>query len=244
MVFDALNGSAFIGTYTPAIKQSESRPNFNDLKALQLSSKECIYVVDIRQHKIIFQKGVQAMLGFKDQEFSMNHMLAGFHPDDFEVVKKISQAMIDYCSKNSKQANDHVIYITYRKKRIDGSYATVLSRASCYKTHNDTIDSFLIQLTDISFIKKLQSVSWSFESADLDEHIFKTKVYKNFEGKFTKREIQVVRLIREGFTNKQIAEKLFLSKHTVAAHRKNIYKKSDCHNSSQLIAFCMKRNIF
>jgi len=39
------------------------------------------------------------------------------------------------------------------------------------------------------------------------------------------RETELVHLIAEGMTNKEIAEKLFLSVHTVKTHRKNIIKK-------------------
>jgi DNA-binding NarL/FixJ family response regulator len=39
------------------------------------------------------------------------------------------------------------------------------------------------------------------------------------------RETEIIHLIAEGMTNKQIAEKLFLSIHTIKTHRKNIIKK-------------------
>jgi two-component system NarL family response regulator len=38
-------------------------------------------------------------------------------------------------------------------------------------------------------------------------------------------EIEIIHLIAEGITNKEIAEKLFLSIHTIKTHRKNIIKK-------------------
>ncbi|MDB5136943.1 MAG: DNA-binding response regulator [Mucilaginibacter sp.] len=39
------------------------------------------------------------------------------------------------------------------------------------------------------------------------------------------REIEIVHLVAEGLTNREIAERLFLSIHTVKSHRKNIIKK-------------------
>lgn len=41
----------------------------------------------------------------------------------------------------------------------------------------------------------------------------------------SQREIEIVRLIAEGLTNKDIADKLFISVHTIKTHRKNIIKK-------------------
>jgi DNA-binding NarL/FixJ family response regulator len=57
------------------------------------------------------------------------------------------------------------------------------------------------------------------------------------------RETEIVRHIAEGSTNKKIAEKLFLSVHTVNTHRKNILKKLRIKNTSELILFAINKDI-
>lgn len=51
----------------------------------------------------------------------------------------------------------------------------------------------------------------------------------------TPREREVVELILQGLTNKQIGEKLNISVKTVEAHRSRVYTKMDVHNSIQLL---------
>lgn len=51
----------------------------------------------------------------------------------------------------------------------------------------------------------------------------------------TKREIEIIRLIENGFSTKDIAEKLYLSPSTVHIHRHNIFKKLKVKNVSSLI---------
>ncbi len=51
----------------------------------------------------------------------------------------------------------------------------------------------------------------------------------------TEREIDVLKLISEGFNNEEIAEKMFISKNTVKSHIKNIYVKLDVKNRIQAI---------
>ncbi len=51
----------------------------------------------------------------------------------------------------------------------------------------------------------------------------------------TRREKEVLQLIAEGFTNPQIAEKLFISPLTVDSHRKNLLTKLDVNNTAALI---------
>ena len=48
--------------------------------------------------------------------------------------------------------------------------------------------------------------------------------------RLSKRELEVAKLISEGFSNKQIAEELFISKHTVKSILENIFLKLDIHN--------------
>ena len=56
----------------------------------------------------------------------------------------------------------------------------------------------------------------------------------------TEREIEVLVLISEGLTNVQIAEKLFLSNHTVNTHRKNIMQKLGVNNTASIVMYAVK----
>jgi DNA-binding NarL/FixJ family response regulator len=51
----------------------------------------------------------------------------------------------------------------------------------------------------------------------------------------SQREIQIIRLSAEGLTASQIAEKTFLSVHTVNTHRQRIYAKMEVRNISDMI---------
>jgi DNA-binding NarL/FixJ family response regulator len=59
-------------------------------------------------------------------------------------------------------------------------------------------------------------------------------------GLLTASELEIVRLISEGFTTKEIAAKKFISFHTVISHRKNIFRKLGVKSISELIMFGIK----
>lgn len=59
----------------------------------------------------------------------------------------------------------------------------------------------------------------------------------------TKRELDVLRLIVEGHSTPEIAEKLFVAKSTVASHRKNIHSKLGINNVNQLITYTLKHGL-
>lgn len=54
------------------------------------------------------------------------------------------------------------------------------------------------------------------------------------------REIEVITLIAEGFTNVEISEQLFLSIHTVNTHRKNIMNKLGVKNTAGIVMYAVK----
>ena len=58
------------------------------------------------------------------------------------------------------------------------------------------------------------------------------------------REKQVLGLIAEGLRNKQIADQLFLSPHTVKAHTTNIYRKLDVQNRAEAVAKAASQGVF
>ena len=59
----------------------------------------------------------------------------------------------------------------------------------------------------------------------------------------TKREMTIVRLVSLGMTNRQIADKLYLSTHTVITHRKNISSKLGIKSVSGLTVYAIVNNI-
>jgi DNA-binding NarL/FixJ family response regulator len=59
----------------------------------------------------------------------------------------------------------------------------------------------------------------------------------------TRREKEILELIAEGFTNPQIAEKIFLSPFTVDTHRKNLLAKLNVKNTASLIRLAVEQKL-
>lgn len=62
-------------------------------------------------------------------------------------------------------------------------------------------------------------------------------------GALSEREREVIKLVAEGFTTKEIAEKLYISNHTVNTHRKNIMHKLGLKNTAGIVIYAVKENI-
>ena len=59
----------------------------------------------------------------------------------------------------------------------------------------------------------------------------------------TKREREILQLLKDGLTNQQIAQKLHLSIYTVETHRKNIMQKLKMKTPGELVKFIIQNNI-
>jgi DNA-binding NarL/FixJ family response regulator len=62
--------------------------------------------------------------------------------------------------------------------------------------------------------------------------------------KLTKRELDVLEGIKQGLSNNEIGEKLFISPKTVNQHLKSIYKKMQVESRAKLLAKLFSGKIF
>ena len=69
------------------------------------------------------------------------------------------------------------------------------------------------------------------------------KIHCEETGQLTNSEIEIVRLISEGLTTKEIAVRKFISFHTVITHRKNIFRKLGVTSISELIMYTIKAGL-
>ncbi len=69
-----------------------------------------------------------------------------------------------------------------------------------------------------------------------------TKATATYDG-LTQRESEVLKLIADGLTSKQIGEKLFISVTTVQTHRAHAMEKLNLHTSAELVKYAIRKGI-
>lgn len=78
----------------------------------------------------------------------------------------------------------------------------------------------------------------------LDDYLKQAKAQEEVDHEeLTKRELELLGLIAEGKTNKEIANLLSISIHTVQTHRLNLMKKLDVHDTTQLVRYAIRRGL-
>ena len=209
-----------------------------------IEGKQCMYIMDWTQYKITYARGIDKMLGYDKDEFDMDMALNYIHPEDQKIVSRIIKGTVKNAIKIGFKGDCNYALVTYRVQKKDGTYITVLRKSSPWELDgDDKLLSSLSFMTDITFISSNNKVEWDIFAKGLDSVAFKRNIYKEFIDFFTNRELEIIHCIAEHCTNNDIAQKLYISLHTVKTHRKNILKKANCHNRKELLDFCEKNGI-
>jgi DNA-binding NarL/FixJ family response regulator len=82
-----------------------------------------------------------------------------------------------------------------------------------------------------------------FSQELLKKMVFKINSPEEKEHKISPREKDVLGLICNGYTNREIAEKLFISAKTVDRHRTSLLQKTETRNSAHLVMFAIQNKL-
>lgn len=98
-------------------------------------------------------------------------------------------------------------------------------------------------------VKSEEKISQQIEVLDNEKKIWETfsnlEFYLNIDENklLSKRETEILKWISEGLNSEEIASKLFISVHTVKTHRKNMLKRTNSSNSSDLVLYGVEHHL-
>lgn len=161
------------------------------------------------------------------------------HPHDFdEFTETIFENFVKYvrsmAHKNIKNAQ---FSLNYRFKTNEGKYIQLLDQYIVLEVDDEHKPVLVLGiLSDITIRKADNKMIFSITTSDKN-HSVKVEQIKSFPNNisFTKRQKQIIGLIKMGHSSKEIAENLKISVHTVHAHRSKLLEKFNCKNTSELL---------
>jgi DNA-binding NarL/FixJ family response regulator len=94
---------------------------------------------------------------------------------------------------------------------------------------------YLLKNSSLDEIEKAIEAATSGKEYWLGKESVRESIHEHNQPLLTRREIEVLKLIAEGLTNAEIADKLFISTSTVDSHRKNLISKLQVKNTAALV---------
>lgn len=200
------------------------------------------YVIDIVDYSIqqVSEK-IKPIHGLTCLPTKLDEIINLIHPEDFDFVVNAEKATIE---KMQEIGFEHQLYLKtsycFRMRTADESYHLFHHQAvHLAKDDEGKLVAALNIHTDIQHITQtnnkivlVQGIGPRDDYCQID--LSNTVAVKN-RPVLSNREMEVLQLLAQGMSSQQIAAKLFISELTVRTHRKNILKKTDANNSSNLI---------
>jgi DNA-binding CsgD family transcriptional regulator len=236
----------FIETFSPVgfTGIDPEDPLMLEVEKLTEKNDQFFFIAALTKMQIIFTSRRSArMIGVEPAELDPSHIIAAAHPDDVDRLG-LGRSRLFRMDKDLfiAEKGASLLSSNFRVQNPDGGYTNLLFQ--CYSFYS-TIPNrgvFLFQiLTNIDWFKKTKNRYHYYVGNDMSFFRYPDEELLMVGNPFSKREFEIIRLMKSGLSSEQIAEKLFLSIHSVKTHRSNIRKKSGKPTISELIYDLMDR---
>jgi DNA-binding CsgD family transcriptional regulator len=210
-----------------------------------------ILVFDLHTSGYVYiSENAYEMIGFEREEFltgGLHRTMQLFQPSHNQIIiQHIFPTMFGFFEKFCLSGDYEGLTGSYPVQLChkDGKKRWYLHTTKVLTTDPLNRPYLLLKtLSDIEDIKKDQYIDFAITKKARDGKI-ETLFRKSFYPQTTldilsSREFEIMELICKGFTNAQIADKLFISLHTVKAHRRNIITKTKCKGTAELANLAM-----
>lgn len=176
-----------------------------------------------------------------DGEECLNLLNKKIHPDilllDINMPKKNGIEVLEYIKQNKIPVKVLILTVhnevEYLLKAVDIGIDGYLLKDSSYDELKETIDVIISGNTYIQ-PSLLPALNESMEDYALDKEKIEW---------LTKRELDVLRLISKGCSNKKISDELTISERTVKNHISHIFRKIDVEDRTQAAIFAIRNKI-
>jgi DNA-binding NarL/FixJ family response regulator len=193
----------------------------------------------------LFVEGILSMFASDDQVQFIAKTYSGE-----ELLKRMINTNPDVILLDIKMPGlDGVTVLKQLKEKYKALKVIMLSTYSDFQTVNNCIkngaDGYLLKNASFDELKNaimgVQSDEGLFPmtSDQTDPEKAKFEFYAQ-SYKITRKEFDIMQLIKEGYTNQKISDTLFRSVYTIETHRKNIIQKLNLKNSGALTRFLIE----
>ncbi len=240
--------SQFIETYAPVGFKGidPADPLMLEIEKMTEKHNQFFLIIDFVQLSLLYvSKRSAAMLGIKPADLDPLNYFEATHPDDLfrhslgrSLLFKRTQTLF------AAEKGYTLLSTNLLMRNPAGAYSNLFLQCLLYYSMLPYKTVYmLIVHTDIGWYAKMKNGFHYYLGNDLsyfrlpDEELIAAGL------PFTSREFELIMLIKSELNSEQIAEKLFLSQHTVNTHRKNILKKAGKKNMQEVIFDLMDRGL-
>ena len=189
---------------------------------------------------------LQRLLGYAPETFltgGIEFPRRLLHPADAGNLGKLQDRVVAFLrTVPPLQRVGYQCNYDYRLRKSDGTYVRLLEQSTVLHTDARGEITYLAAVcTDITHWKKNEVLTASVISPNGDTCLVCTSADGAFtrQNALSKREKEILGLVGENYTSREIAERLFISLHTVNTHRRNLVRKTSAKTGSGLVRYAL-----
>lgn len=224
--------------------------NFDDLVNSIISSGPFYYyIIDFFDMSLSnISPNIYDVHGLKPENVRLDHILETIHPDDMEFVIQAEAHITKFFHEiiGKEKLLNYKMNYSFRSRNQNGEYKLLNHQALLLSLdENGNSGKSLNIHTQIDHLSNHNTYKISLIGLNGEPSYMNISLDDNGKNKieFSKREIDIIRLISDGKNNEQIGRELTISPLTVKKHRSNILDKTECSNTAQLIKNCIQQGI-
>ena len=143
------------------------------------------------------------------------------------------------CISHLKEISKSKIIVLTVQDDDESVFNAICNGASGYLLKDSTSDNILESVKEV--LDGGAPMNPSIASKVL--RMFRDFIPAKNEYNLSQREKEILKLLVEGLSKKQIADKLFLSYHTIVSHIRKIYEKLEVHSGNSAVAKAIKEKL-
>lgn len=215
------------------------------LQTLSEISNSGINVFDISKRQIVFySSNFGSLLGYSPADYEktgMHFFIDKIHPEDLFKMSSLSVSMLKIFNEfSSEEKLNYKMISEYRMLNSENKYVRLIEQYQMIELDNKGQIWLMMGVVDVSPNQE------EFNGIKSQLLNFKTGQFVAIEPplnpqiELTKREIEILKLVKEGLLSKEISSRLSISLHTVNTHRQRFLAKLGANNSLEALMFATK----
>lgn len=219
--------------------------HLKSLQNLAEISNSGINVFDLHKKEIVFfSANYGKLLGYKPSDFeTLNYQFfdGKIHPDEKLklALNGISNLKIFNAFSSEDKLNHKAIY-EYRMLNADNKYVRLVEQYQILELDRSGQIWLMLSIVDISPNQEADSPVKCQLLNFRTGHFIPVEIARTAELELTPREIEILKLVKQGLISKEISDRLSISVHTVNTHRQRFLEKLGANNSFEAVTFASK----
>ena len=202
------------------------------------------FCVDLKKYKILQIRGLNAVLGYDESKFELDDIFDSnfFHPDQKNHFFSFYRTIFNIHNEGCFNSYENISFsFKLLLKHKNGKYLKFCVQSVVTLVGEDgSYAGGFFNAMNVSGMAGSLNFGWDISGEKEVVAAFKRKMKDELSSFLTKREFEVLRFLKDGYSSKMIADELGIAKNTVDNYRSSLLRKTSTGNSAQMISVAQR----